>query len=364
MRKCGFIYPGIHREGQGSGQHRDDTPFVSIIIPCYNEEKYIGTILSNILSQDYPREFLEVIVVDGMSLDKTRAIIRTFETKYSFIHLADNPERFVPFALNLGITRSKGEVIMIMGSHSVYPDDYVSALVKALFDLQADNVGGVCDTTPPIPTLKANAIARVISSPFGVGNSYFRIGADKRMKVDTVTFGCYHRSVFDKIGLFDEDLLRNQDDEFNSRLVRNGGSIYLIPEVRIVYYSRDRIGSLLKMFYQYGLFKPLVSRKIGKPTTIRQLVPFGFVLFIVCGLPLALMNQVFGGIFAAVLGLYVVIDFIFSVRICLQQRSPALFFFLPWLFFLLHLCYGSGYIAGLVNFVILKSKKTKIHSSR
>ena len=360
----GEKYDGFAEEAGHTVHSPGDPPLVSSIIPCFNEEKYIGTILTNIVSQDYPLECLEVIVVDGMSTDGTRSVVQSFEKQHRFIHLADNERRFVPFALNIGIDKSGGEVIMIMGSHSVYPLNYVSVLVKALFELDADNVGGVCDTQPPTATLRAKAIAEVISSPFGVGNSYFRIGAKERMKVDTVTFGCYRRSVFERIGKFDEDLLRNQDDEFNSRLIRNGGSIYLIPEVRLVYYSREKIGSLLKMFYQYGLFKPLVSLKNGKPATIRQLVPFVFLLFILGGLPLALMNPVLGLGYVGVTGLYFLLDLLFSFRICRTQRSPALFLILPWLFFALHLSYGTGYLAGLVNFVILKKKKTQIHSSR
>ncbi len=364
MRKPDFIYSNTQKEGPGSGQTQSGFPLVSIIIPCFNEENFIGTILSNILSQDYPREFIEVLIVDGMSSDKTRLIVQSYEKKYSFIHLENNERQFVPFALNLGIKKSKGEVIMIMGSHSTYPPDYVSILVKALFDLDADNVGALCDTRPSTSTLQARAIAKVISYPFGVGNAYFRIGAKKRMKVDTVTFGCYRRSVFDKIGLFDEELLRNQDDEFNSRLIRNGGSIYLIPEVSLVYYSRDKIRSLLQMYYQYGLFKPLVSIKNGRPTTLRQIIPFVFTLFLFGGIPIALLNQVFCGFFLAVISLYFLLDLIFCLKICWSQRSPGLVLYLPWLFFLLHLSYGLGYFVGLFNFVILKKKKSQIISSR
>jgi glycosyltransferase involved in cell wall biosynthesis len=352
------------QEVRGNSFTPGQKPLVSIVIPCLNEEKYIGTILTNITEQDYPPEFLEVMVVDGMSSDRTRSVVESYREKFSFIHFIENERRYVPFALNLGIRRSKGEVVMIMGSHAVYPDNYVSTLVAALYEKNADNTGGICEAVPPDPSLRSRSIACVISSVFGVGNAYFRIGASRPMKVDTVTFGCYRRSVFEKIGLFDEELIRNQDDEFNARLIRNGGSVWLIPEVKLQYFSRDKIRNLLRMYFQYGLFKPLVTMKIGRPATIRQLVPFAFVLFILAGLPAIFLNQVLCGIFMAVMGFYAITDLIFSLKICLKKRSPGLLLYLPWLFFLLHISYGAGYLSGMVNFVILRKKKEQIRTSR
>ena len=341
-----------------------DPVMVSVIIPCYNEEKYIGTVLDSILQQDYSHEYLEIIVADGMSSDQTRSIIQSYEQRNGFIHLVDNEKQFVPFALNKGILNSKGDIIMIMGAHAVYPDNYISILVKALYDLDADNVGAVCETMPSTSTRVARAISKVVSSPFGVGNAHFRIGASKRMKVDTVTFGCYRREVFEKIGMFDEELLRNQDDEFNTRLIENGGSIYLIPEVRVVYFSREHPQSLFRMYFQYGLFKPLVSLKIGKPSTIRQLIPFGFVLFILAGFPLSFLTPAFLILYLSGWGLYLLANLLFSLKISIENNDYTLMLYLPWLFFILHFSYGTGYISGLVNFVFLKRKRTQILSSR
>lgn len=341
-----------------------DKVMVSLIIPCYNEERYIRTVLDNILQQDYSHEHLQVIIADGMSTDQTRSIVNTYEQKYGFIHMVDNERRFVPYALNKGISSATGEVIMIMGAHSVYPANYISVLVQALIDLKADNVGALCETRPSSSTRVACAISKVVSSPFGVGNAHFRIGASKRMKVDTVTFGCYRREVFEKIGMFDEELLRNQDDEFNTRLIENGGSIYLIPEVRVVYFSREHPQSLFRMYFQYGLFKPLVSLKIGKPSTIRQLIPFGFVLFILAGFPLSFLTPAFLILYLSGWGLYLLANLLFSLKISIENNDYTLMLYLPWLFFILHFSYGTGYISGLVNFVFLKRKRTQILSSR
>jgi glycosyltransferase involved in cell wall biosynthesis len=339
-------------------------PAVSIIIPCLNEEKYIGTILANILEQDYPLELIEVLVVDGMSTDKTRSEVKSFRNKFSLINLIDNEKRFVPFALNLGIKKSTGDVIMIFGSHATYPSDYVSILVRSLYELKADNVGALVETRPPDGTLKARAIAEAISCPFGVGNAYFRTGAETRIQVDTVPFGCYPRAIFDKIGLFDEELIRNQDDEFNARLIRNGGKIWLIPEISLVYYSRSKISELLRMYYQYGFFKPLVLKKNRKPATLRQLVPSGFLLFLLCGLPAAILDFPFSLFYLAVICLYGITDLYFSLKICFTRKLPGLFLYLPWLFLLLHFSYGAGYLAGIFYFILFKKKKYSIRTSR
>ena len=196
---------------------------ISVICPIYNEERYIGKCIDSVLEQDYSKEDMEVLFVDGMSTDRTREIVVEYAGRYPFVRLLDNPGRIVPAALNIGIGAAKGEVIIRLDAHAIYPKNYFSVLVRKLNELRADSVGGVCRTLPVRDTSVCRAIAMALSSSFGMGNSYFRIGATKEMCVDTVPFGCFRREVFDKIGLFDEELVRNQDDEFNGRIVKNGG---------------------------------------------------------------------------------------------------------------------------------------------
>ncbi len=339
-------------------------PFVSVIIPCFNEEKFIGPILESLISQDYPHDRMEVMAVDGNSRDRTQEIIRKYAAGWPFIRLLLNERQYVPFALNMGIRESKGDFIIIFGSHADYPHNYISALITRSLSLDADNIGGLCIARPPDPSNKSLAISEALSSPFGVGNSYFRIGADAIRKVDTVTFGCYKRSVFDRIGLFDESLLRCQDDEFNARLEKHGGSIYLDPDISVDYYTRTTVKSVYRMFFQYGLFKPLVSMKIGKPTTVRQLVPFFFVMFMLTFIPLSLALPAFLWLFLPVMGLYLVINLVFTARIMKKTKHPALFLYLPWLFFLVHFSYGWGYLNGIINFLILHHKINIIGHSR
>ena len=188
---------------------------VSIIIPCRNEEKYIGKCLESIIKQAYPKDKIEILIIDGMSEDNTRGIIERYIKKYQYIKLINNSKRIVPTALNIGIKRAMGDIIIRIDVHSSYPCDYIEKIVLWIEKSKADNVGGILIVKPGAETVIAKAIASVLSHPFGVGNALFRIGIKNPQYVDTVPLGAYKRTVFDKIGLFDEDLVRNQDDEFN-----------------------------------------------------------------------------------------------------------------------------------------------------
>jgi len=252
-------------------------PTVSVIVPCRDEERYIARCLDSIAATDYPRERLEVLVVDGMSEDRTRAIVADYGARYPFIRLLDNPGRIPPTAVNTGIRAARGEILVRVDAHGVYPPNYIPALVAALQQSGADSVGGVLVTLPANDTAIAQGIAIAMSHPFGVGNSYFRVGVREPRWVDTIAFFCCRRETFDRVGLFDETLARDEDSEFNGRLIQAGGRILLVPHVTAQYYARDSLWQLARMYHQYGYSKPLVARKLGRVTTVRQLVPAGFV---------------------------------------------------------------------------------------
>ena len=329
---------------------------ISIICPIYNEEKYIEKCIESILLQDFPKEDMEVLFVDGMSTDRTRELVRAYSEQHPFIHLLDNPDKIVPVALNIGIRVAKGDIIIRLDAHAEYPNNYFSILTERLNALGADNVGGVCRTLPVNDTPVCQAIAFALSSPFGMGNSYFRIGAPREMPVDTVPFGCFRKTIFEKIGMFDEDLVRNQDDEFNGRIIRDGGKIYLIPSVVINYYARDTIGKVSKMFYQYGLFKPLVNKKLGKPATLRQFFPPGFVLGLLIGGILACLHPIFLAIYLIVLALYLIADLLFSLK---STRNPKIVPILMAVFPVIHVSYGWGYLVGIGKILLNKSFSVK-----
>ncbi|MDR2406743.1 MAG: glycosyltransferase family 2 protein [Bacteroidales bacterium] len=326
-------------------------PFVSIICPAYNEEKFIASCINSMLEQDFPKENLEIFIVDGRSTDKTREMVMQYAKQYAFIHLLDNPYKIAPYALNIGIQKAKGEVIMRIDAHSTYPKNYVSTLVKYLFELNADNVGGMCNTLPANNTTRAISIAIGSSHWFGVGNSMFRIGADKIMEVDTVPFGCYRKNVFERVGYFDEELIRNQDNEFNARLKNASGKIYLIPEVVINYTARDTWYKIYRMYYQYALFSPLVNKKLGKPDSIKRFIPALFLCGLIIGIFLCFISILFLWILLSVIGIYVLIGMSIGFIVANKWKKTMLIFCMPITFFLMHIAYALGYITGKIKVI-------------
>ncbi len=332
-------------------------PFISIIIPCRNEVDYIGKVIEDILSQDYPNDKMEILIIDGESDDNTQSVIEEKSKHYPNVIALNNARKIVPTALNIGIKAAKGEIIVRIDAHCEYPKNYVSYLVKNLIDLKADNVGVAMIAHPRNKSLTAKAISEAISSPFGIGDSLHRIGITKPTQIDSVPFGCYKKEVFERIGLFDEELIRNQDDEFNARLRKNGGKIYLLPDIEIKYMARDTIPKISKMFYYYGYFKPLVNKKVGSPATIRQFVPPAYLLMLISTLLLTIFSWNIGWLFFMIVFVpHSFLNLLISSKIALKSKSikmvPLLFF----IFNAIHFSYGSGYIKGVVRFQLLKKR--------
>lgn len=325
---------------------------LTIICPIYNEEKYIARCIESIMRQDYPKDDLEVLFVDGMSKDRTREIIASYLPQCPYLRVLDNPQQIVPPAMNIGILEAKGDIIIRLDAHALFPVNYFSELVKNLVELKADNVGGVCRTLPVNDTVVCKSIANVLGSSFGMGNSHFRVGAKDVMEVDTVPFGCFHRDLFERIGYFDEELIRNQDDEFNGRIIKNGGKIFLLPQLVIDYFARDTIGKVYKMFYQYGLFKPLVNKKLGSPATIRQFFPLVFVLGLIAGPFFGFISPWFLVAYAGVILAYFGIATMFSLR---DTKNLKQILIQDWTYFVVHFAYGWGYINGLWKLLTHKS---------
>jgi len=330
-------------------------PRVSVIIPCRNESRHIGSCLASIAECDFPKDRLEVLVVDGMSDDDTRTIAQEFAEQHSYARVLENPRRITPAALNLGVAAAGGDVIVRMDAHCDYPADYLSALVRSLEETGADNVGGICLTRPARDTAIAGAIAIGLSHPLGVGNSYFRIGSATRRCVDTVPFGCYRRDVFERIGLFDEELVRNQDDEFNLRLRKHGGRILLIPEIAARYYPRDSLRKLWQMYYQYGYFKPLVVKKVGGVMTFRQLVPATLVVSLVMSWLAVLVAPGAWWLAATILAAYVSALLAAAVPIG-WRRGLRCGLAMLLVFPTLHFSYGFGFLRGVAKFLFFSRR--------
>ncbi|HQU32177.1 MAG: glycosyltransferase family 2 protein [Planctomycetia bacterium] len=334
----------------------NNLPSISIIIPCRNEEKFISKCLDSIIAQDYPKDKAEVLVVDGMSEDRTREIIKEYSKQHQHVILFDNPKKIVPTAMNKGIQNAHGAIIIRMDAHNIYEKDYVSKCVKYLQEYDVDNVGGIWVTLPGSNTLIAQSIAFALSHPFGVGNAYFRIGSKEPRYVDTVPFGCYKREVFQRIGLFDEDLVRNQDDEFNLRLTKNGGKLLLVPDIVSYYYARDSLKKLWKMYFQYGYYKPLVVKKIGAILTGRQLMPAIFVVGLIASGIFSFVLKPFLLLFVSWLFLYLSANIVASGSIAFKKGLKYIFV-LPIVFATLHFSYGIGYLKGILDFIVFKKHR-------
>lgn len=331
-------------------------PAVSIVCPIYNEERYISDCIFSLLQQDYPHYLIELILVDGMSKDSTREIIKDIiERGVSDIdiRLLDNRRRSAAAGMNIGIENARGEYIIRVDAHAIYPDDYISRLIYEIHegvssekDEMIENVGGICRTLPGADTVKAKGIATAISTRFGMGTSYFRVGIKRKRYVDTVPFGCFRKNLFDRIGLFDEDLIRNQDDEFNGRIIKSGGRILLLPDLVIDYFGRTDFKSTWRMFYQYGFFKPKVAKKLGKPMTFRQFVPPIFVLTLIITIIIGLVFPPVLLVFIIILLLWLIIALYSAVR---NKGFSIVSIYTVGAYATVHFAYGIGYLTGLLK---------------
>jgi glycosyltransferase involved in cell wall biosynthesis len=338
--------PGVSRDATGS---RLENPLASVLIPCRNEEAYIARCLDSILANDFPHDALEILVADGASEDGTAAILADYERRFPCLRRIPNPRRTTSAGLNLALSAARGDTIIVLGAHAVYPPNYIADLVRELDRSGADATGGVCVTQPGDETATARAVAIGLSQRFGVGNAHFRVGVAQARWVDTVPFGCYRRSVFDRIGRFDEELVRNQDDEFNLRLISRGGRIWLVPHVASQYFARRSLRQLWRMYYQYGYFKPLVARKVGGVLTVRQTIPPLFVASLLSGGLLAPFSRPVAWLSGALLGTYVLADLFVSARAARRDNwrcAAALSLVFP----VLHVAYGTGFLRGMVDF--------------
>jgi len=327
---------------------KNNLPTVSVIIPMRNEEEYIAQCLQSVMDQEYPKDLMEVLVVDGMSDDSSNEIVAGFTSKYSFVRLLHNPKQVTASALNRGIMESKGQIIIRIDAHCSIEADYISSSVNALERTGADNVGGF--VIPIGTTFVQRAIGLAMSSPFGIGSSRFRY-SEKEDFVDTVSFGAYQRQVFEKIGLYDEEANYGEDDELNYRLIKSGGKILISPRVKSQYHPRSSLSGLWRQYYNFGYGKVRTIRKHGRPASWRHLVPPVFVISIVGSLVVFALDPVLGWLVAVIIGSYLVSAILVSARISSRQRWKY-FPILPVVFATLHFSYGIGFLKGTIaNFL-------------
>lgn len=317
---------------------------VSVIIPVFNEERYIKNCIDSLLYQDYPIENMEWIFVDGCSSDNTVLIIKDFKKRYpKLIKILNNPNKTVPYAMNIGIKASVGKYIIRLDAHSEYANDYISKSVYCLETTDADNVGGVAETRGR--GFVGSTIALMLSSKFGVGNSQFRTNG-KSGYVDTVPFGAFRREVFDKYGFYDERLTRNQDNEMNYRIRKNDGKIYMSEDIRFVYYCRDSIKGIADMALKNGKWNIITMKLCPGSMGLRHFIPFAFLLSLIFMPILSILIPTFKYVFLLEIGLYLILDIIFSIH---SSKSIKSFLLLLVLFPIFHLSYGLGSLIGILQ---------------
>ena len=326
---------------------------VSIVIPCRNEEKFIAKCLDSIIANDYPKDRLEILIVDGMSEDETRDIVEGYTQQYRFIKLLDNPKKITPVAFNIGVQHAKGEIIMIMSAHSTYEENYISKCVKFLGEYNADNVGGILITVPGDDTLIAKSIVLSLSNPFGVGNSHFRIGGVKEPKwSDTAAFGCYKREVFERIGLYNENLARSSDMDFNVRLKNAGGKILLVPDIVAYYHARPNFKAFCKHNLSNGFWATYPLKFVNMSFSLRHYIPFIFVSSLIGSAVLSVFSPIFLWLFLFIFGSYALANAYFSVKIAAKEKDFRYLFAMPLIFATLHISYSLGSLWGLLKVIM------------
>ena len=331
--------------------------FISVIIPCRNEEKYIAQCLDSILNTDYPSERIEILVIDGMSEDGTRNIVNDFLHKNSdIVKLLDNEKKILASAWNIGIRMARGDIILTLNAHGVFPKEYITLCVNYLSQTDADYVGGRIITLPQDDTYLGNSIAVVLSSRFGVGWSNFRVGVKTPIWTDTAAFGGYRKSVFERVGLFNESLVRSQDMDFHLRMKEAGCKILLVPDMVCRYYIRSKLGIFLRDYLSNGFWAVYPLKFNPKAIYWRHLIPFFFVYSVAFFgiLSFSFSAFVFKLALWAIIGLYLVFNIFFSIITCIQRKCLRYLPVLPIVYTLLHFCYGMGSLWGMAVLIFSK----------
>ncbi len=325
----------------------DGHPMVSIIMPVRNEAPFITRSLGSLLRQTYPKRLMEVIVADGMSTDATRDKIMEIAANSEFrIVIVDNPKLIAPTGLNRALKRATGDIVIRVDGHCEVDSRFVENCVAILQSGAADGVGGPIETVGV--SRRARAIALAMSSSFGVGGSAFRTINDREMYTDTVAFPGYTKEILLKAGAFNEELVRNQDDEYNYRIRKLGGRILLSPNIRSRYYSRTGFRSLIRQYFEYGYWKVRILQLHPRQMSIRQFVPFFFVITLAFLTLLSFVSVVSRWMLLGLAGSYLLANFAASVYTARSKIGTIPLLSLSYI--ILHFSYGFGSLVGLISF--------------
>jgi glycosyltransferase involved in cell wall biosynthesis len=329
---------------------------VSVIMPCYNEEKFIGNALEN-LAHQYSSEDYEIVVVDGMSHDRTRQIVREFQRSHPnlSIRLLDNPARNIPHALNLGIAAAKGEIIARMDAHAVPSEAYIRRCVEVLSEDNAAIVGLPCRVRPAENSATAQAIAIGVSHPFGIGDAKYRLGNESSIRatqeeVDTVAFACFRKTLWLELGGFDEKLLTNEDYDFNYRARARGYRVVLDRRAHCDYFARPTLRQLASQYFRYGAWKARMIRARPRSLKLRQLVAPVFVSSIVMLTTAGFWRRIAWWLLALEFITYLAAATAFGYQaVRKNQEKFSVLLRMPLVFFTIHFSWGTSFLWGLVT---------------
>ena len=329
------------------------TKLVSVVVPCRNEEYFIADCIASVLEFDLPERIqIEVLVLDGLSEDQTVIKLRSIMKKDARVKLFTNPGKIQSTAINIAVMEAQGEWILRLDAHSTYPQNYLKLCYETMLRTGADNVGGLFITQPRGEKYQAHLVQALTTHPFGVGNAGFRIGM-KEGKADTVPYGFYRKSLFKKIGLMDERLIRAQDYEFNRRILIFGGSIWRNPEIQVTYYNQPSLFVFLKkQLILEAPYNAYMWYLAPYTFAFRHVITAVFVMGLIGGLTISNLSHLAKGIFLGIMGLYFFLGVLSAFQQSLRYRKLLHLFTLPLSFFFYHFIHGVGVLYGLITLLL------------
>lgn len=326
---------------------------ISILIPCRNEEKYIGKCLDSVLAFELPVGVsAEILILDGNSSDRTKELAEEYARRNRNVRYLLNENTTQSWALNKGVKAAKGAFILRLDAHTFYPKDYLCLCYETRMRIGADNVGGVCITERGSDTYGGSVVQALSTHKFGVGNSGFRVGASEG-EADTVPYGFFDRSVFDKVGLFDTRLERAQDYEFNRRIKRHGGRIWLNPAIKCYYHNQPSFTAFIKkQFYREAPYNAYMWYVAPYSFHYRHGITLLFSTGVIAGAVLSFLSGILAAIYLSVVALYFLLAMASSVQQAVRFREVRHVLVLPFCFFAYHFLHGVGVAVGVANLVL------------
>lgn len=321
-------------------------PYVSALLVTRNEKQFVEQALLSLVEQTYPKTQYEIIIIDGLSDDGTRDVINNIINKYSTedfrIQLINNDKKILSSGWNLGIRAASGEYVVRIDAHAKASPNFIEKNIETALDHpDVICVGGKLITEAAEGS--NSIVSKVLSSPFGVGNSSFRV-SDTAGYVDTAVYGLYKKEIFNEVGYFNEGYVRNQDIEFHSRVKEIGGKFYFNPEIVSTYYARDTVGKMVRQAYGNGKWNMVLLKENKSALSVRHLVPFFFVLFLLSSTIAGLGNRKIWVFEKGILALHIFLGIVFAVK---KTKNVFEIVQMPFLFLMLHISYGIGYFAGI-----------------